>query len=375
MSYCFAIIPALTTLLCWFFTQNKDKVISRLPALGVATALLLLITLGLDVAAYSSAVTDREVWGGWITHAEYYEDWNEYVHQICTRTVGSGENQRTETYDCSYVQYHPPYYVAYTSNNESIYINQESWEILDAKFGNTAFHDMRRWYHTDDGDMYRATWRGDEPAFTKVFTEYTYTNKVQSNDGVFKFEDVDPNGLYQYPEVTLWNSPAVLGIYHGSTEADAIIQKYNAKSGAAKQVRVMLLLFNGGIEDAMNQRSLWKGGNKNEFVLCVGINQGKFSWVQHFCWSPEGYTGNDTIGIEMRSWVGKDADLPAISIDLCDRVNKYWKRKSFEEFDYLSVNTGSWVTIVSLILSGISAIVVNVVDFSPDYSGRIYRRI
>jgi hypothetical protein len=357
MLYLLSLSPIIGLIIVLLASRpEKDKLQGLLISTAGLTVFMMLSTLLTRCLGYESMVTDYETWGGWVTSAEYYEEWNEYIHQTCTRTVGTGKNQRTETYDCSYVRYHPPRYLAYTSNNESIYISKDSWVILDAKFGNTHKHDMHRHYHTIDGDMYKAVWRGDEPAYTRVFTEYQYVNKVQYSTGVFHFDKVDPVGLYKYPEHNMWDSKAVLGIYSGSTEADAILQKYNSKNGASKQVKLYMLLFNDDIQKAFDQRSLWRGGNKNEFVLCVGVKNNKVSWVSHFCWSPDGYAGNDKIGIEMRDWVGKDVNLVSMSNDLMSLTNENWRRKPFEEFKYLDVQTPKAVSITVITLSSLSFI-------------------
>ncbi len=378
MLYLLSLSPIVGMLIAYYANPPGEE---KLKQLGTGTAALTLFlflsTLVSGCIGYSSMVTDTEVWGGWVTKAEYYEEWNEYIHQTCTRTVSCGKDcTTTETYDCSYVRYHAPQYWVYTSNGESISISKESWEILDAKFGNTHFHDMHRHYHSIDGDMYQAVWMGDEPAYTKIFTTHTYVNKVQNNSGVFHFENVDPKGLYAYPESDLWNNRAVLGIYNGSADADSILQKYNSKRGAAKQVKLYLLLFNGGIEQALDQRAFWKGGNKNEFVLCVGIKDRKVSWVQHFCWSPEGYAGNDEIGIEMRSWVGKDVNLPSLSTELTTLVDSKWRRKSFKEFEYLDVDmpTGVYVTVIVLSsLAFVSILCFGLFGEDNEYVGRSAR--
>ena len=64
-----------------------------------------------------SNAADTEYLGSYVTRIRHYDAWNEYIHRTCTRTVGSGKNQRTETYDCSYVENHPELH-AETENSE-----------------------------------------------------------------------------------------------------------------------------------------------------------------------------------------------------------------------------------------------------------------
>ena len=92
-----------------------------------------------------SQVTTTEYWGSFVNVVEYYEAWNEYIHQTCTRTVSCGKDcTTTETYDCSYVQYHSPYWQIRTTTNERVNITQSQYKGFVRKFGNQSFVDLRR---------------------------------------------------------------------------------------------------------------------------------------------------------------------------------------------------------------------------------------
>lgn len=113
-------------------------------------------------------------------------------------------NTTIETYDCSYVQYHPEEYVLYESNGDNFYIDEGTFEFLCAKFGNKSFRELSRDYHSIDGDMYSTTWQGSKESFVKYFTQHKYVNKVQASDGAFSFSKVAKDKLYDYPEFDPW---------------------------------------------------------------------------------------------------------------------------------------------------------------------------
>lgn len=317
----------------------------------ICTFFFTLIAGSVFYVSQASLTRDTEIWGGWVTETRYYEDWNEYIHRTCTKTVGSGKNQRTVTYDCSYVQYHPEVYMIYGSNGEEIEINESDYLNLKQKFGNSKFVDLYRHYHTNDGDMYVSRYMETKETFTPVFTQHTYENRVQANEGVFHYSEVDPEGLYTQSIYQGWNYyRSVYGQYGNSSNADLFLQRYNARMGSTKQLQIRIYIFNGDSSLGRKQESFLKGGNKNEFNLCLGLKNGKISWVYHFCFSPEGYTGNDEIGIEMREFVGKDADILKIAQVLTEKCNSKWRRKDFDEFEYLEVPTPTWAYVVNYIL-------------------------
>lgn len=341
---------------------------------------LLIIPL-VKICAETVITTDYERWGGWAVEVRHYEDWNEYIHQTCTREVYVGTDSkgnsvyRTETYDCSYVDYHPEHWLLLGSNGEEWDISEAEYTQLKLRFGNNTFVDMHRSYHTNDGDMYRSTWPGENKSFTPIFSEHRYRNKVQANHGVFEYKKVDEKTakiLYQFPNLTdRFNDPPILG-QHNEPAADKLLQYYNAKNGAGYQIRYWILLFqNQPRSIGLEQEALWKGGNKNEFVLCINTDSNnKPTWCHAFCWSPEGYAGNDTMRIEMRDFVESQKSLNLIDIVklLDQKTQQYWKRKNFAEFEYLKVDLPSFVVVIIYILTFLATGAVSVFSVKNEIS-------
>lgn len=165
-----------------------------------------------------------------------------------------------------------------------------------------------------------------------------------------------------------------LGNIGNSEQANNILKEFNCRNGSTKQLKFYILLYSGvPPETALDQKTYWKGGNKNEFVLCVGIDNAKISWIRHFCWSPDGYAGNDEIGIEMRDMIGEPSDIVNIAENLISKSGR-WKRKSFKEFEYLTVKpseTAIWtsvaVNICFMILIGATPFIDDIKDKIDDY--------
>lgn len=349
----------------WFYPHKVvwwEFFIPLLPA-------LMLIPL-IKFTSEISQTHDVERWGGWVTEVRYYEDWDEWITKTCTKQVQTGRDSKgnptytTHTYDCSYRNYHPEHWVAYGSNGEELEISQSTYSTFKARFGTNKFVDMHRHYYHDDGDMYSSVWPNDERTLSPLFTHHSYTNKVQANDGIFEYEHLTKEDialLHQFSELNNnFNDPAILGNHAQKPEADRLLQHYNAKYGSVKQIRYWVLLFyNQPRSVGLKQEALWKGGNKNEFVICINLDNDKATWCHCFCWSPDGHTGNDVMKIEVRDYVEQQNNFNLVNIinETLRQTDKNWKRKSFKEFDYLSVQTPTWAMITIYITTLITTII------------------
>lgn len=355
------LIPATVGLLLHYHFHKKvlwwEALLPLLPVLiGIPVTKL-------AVETYQTSDTERR--GGWVVEARYYEDWNEYVHQTCTRSVSCGKDcTREETYDCSHVDYHPPYWEVEDSNGYIRSITKKEFEWLAERFKSRVFVELYRHYHTDDGDLYRARWAGNDDAFQPYVTSHTYENRVQAAEGVLDYHKVlDPKqkGLFEYPRLTNpFNDRAFLGDCPGWPQADGLLQKANATMGRNKQIRFWFLVFkNKPVTIAREQEAYWIGGNKNELVTCVSLDKdNQVQWAHVFCWSPEGYAGNHELKIEIRDALlaQKPFDpVAAVKVAIAKAKEKF-KRKSFKEFSYVHVEPPWWaiwlIYILTCLLTG-----------------------
>jgi hypothetical protein len=305
--------------------------------------------------------TASERHGGWAIEARYYEDWDEWVTETCTRTISCGKDcTKVETYDCSHRVYHPPQWKMTDSNGYELDISRDEFESLADKFGNRTLHDMGRWYYLKDGDMYSTKWNKTRNTFQPVTTYHRYENRVQATHGVLDFPKVNKReakelGLYDYPTLTdYFNDPAILGECPGKSNADKTLQYYNARYGREKQIRFWILLFKDKpSEIGLDQESYWVGGNKNELVITIGIdNSNQVMWCHPFCWAPDGNSSNEEMKIEIRDFITSQKTiqiLPSVEFIVKSAVEKF-ERKQFKEFSYLTVDPPTWSIVLIWIL-------------------------
>ena len=298
---------------------------------------------------------DTEYWGGCLTQADYYEAWNELVTYTETYTDSKGRSQtRTRTR----VDYHPPQWKITDTNGCVISINQGTFESLCQRFGNRQFTDLRRNYHTNDGDLFTARWNGSEATLMPVTTSHSYENRVAVSDSVFHFPEVNPKdfGLVEYPKIqNYFQCNSIVGPGDASLPlAEQALSCWNAKLGPQKQARIILVVFqNQPVQAGFDQESYWQGGNKNEFVITIGVdNSNNIVWCHPFSW-----TEVETLKVETREFVisQKTLHLKNLVDWVAPQVSSNYVRKNFADFNYLSIEPPMWaVFLVFLLVSGVN---------------------
>jgi len=123
----------------------------------------------------------------------------------------------------------------------------------------------------------------------------------------------------------------------------------NAQLGPKKQVQAFILIFkNQPFETGKMQEGYWKGGNKNEFVLTIGVDSdNKIEWVYPFTWSEEESVKKN---IKRHVMNQSDLNLAEISEYMYEELDRGFVRKPFADFDYLTVEPSSRAINISMII-------------------------
>jgi len=293
--------------------------------------------------------SDSEYWGGWITKIVHTEDWNEYVHQTCTRTVGSGKNARTETYDCSYVRYHPEQWIAYDSNGLNYSVSEGMYKNWAGIWGWSKTGHISG--YTNSADVF-TTFYDNVPAHLRPsVTIHRYTNKVAASNSVFNFrklseQEIEDNALFDYPKTEEGYCPSVLG-YKNCPCFDRI----NSKLGKSKQIRVWILVFRGNMSQFELQKQYWRNGNKNELILCFGLgNDDTVRWSNLMTWCEQDEF-NAKVKRAMSDQIGTKFDTCELAGRIEPLIKEGWVRKEFADFDYLKVSIPFYLTMIALLIT------------------------
>lgn len=312
----------------------------------------LLVGVGLLWTFKRAESSDTEYLGSYVTKIRYYEPWNECVAHTRTYTDSKG-NTHTETY---YVTEEHSEKWAYSdhSGRERDCSSDVFSAMKERLAASPVFVDMHRDYDTRDGDAYDYPWDGRDVTLYPVTREHEYENKVKASRSVFKFEDISREdarriGLYDYPEIWLRDQCPILGAKFSARQERAV-RVLNARYGPQKQFRLYLLFFRDKpISIVEKQRSYWQGGNKNELVVCVGLDRNnRVMWSDAFSWCD-----SPVLAVKSRDWfMSNRLDLCAFVSYIEPIVQKEWKRKDFSDFKYVSVelSDGQYWIIVFLML-------------------------
>ena len=319
------------------------------------TAVLGPIILGLIIIPLMSAgfkeyaCSDTEYLSYYITKIRHYDEWDEWIHKTCTRKVykGTDENGHSiyeeEEYDCSYREFHPERWSKFNNNGQEIYTTEEDFNRIKYIWGTKSiFVDMHRHYYRIDGDAQDYNWCGEWFHIETATYNHHYTNKIKGSGSVFNDrkiseEEAKELGLFNYPEPNRYeiDPNPILGIEHVSGRHIKKFQYLNAYYGLTKQIHIFVLVFpkEVGAQIIEDQKAYWGGGNKNEFIICLGLDKpaGRINWAGCFSWQ------DDTeMDVRCKNFLldMKIIDLSKLA-DWIEQNLDMWKRKEFKDFDYI----------------------------------------
>lgn len=345
------LIPVLTAGILLLFFSRKMLWWEFLIPFVVSVILVFSFKAGIE----HTSIQSEEYWGSFVQRVEYYEKWDEWVTQQCSKQVctGSGKNRtcRTKHYDCSHKVTHDPYWVLRNTIGEELRISQGEYNRIKRILGNESETEMHRHYYHIDGDMFHSDWRGDSLSAIPVTTLHNYENRVKAADAsIFKFADLHPDDikrfdLKEYPRITDgYKMDYVLGDSgRDAVAANKKIKYINGRLGHDKEVCVFVLVFkNQPLDASFKQEAYWKGANMNEFVVCVGIDDERnVDWCRVISW-----THNEDLKLEVRDMVADQKKLRLSAFaDQLEPALATFQRRDFKEFNYLTVEP-SWGAII-----------------------------
>lgn len=346
------LIPIILTIISYVvwhkcFVWQELIIPTGISALSVLVSYYTLKTISMRDVEYNSFL---------IVEARYYEPWETWVKRTCSYTTCTGGKVKvctTHYYDCSYCDYHSARYEAIDNFGHSFDISQSKYNSLIKKWSSSPkFNELNRSinHHGScgkDGDMYSISWDNKIESSESSVLEKPFENIVKVSHSAFQFPEIseetaDSLKLFHYPEIyDFYKQRAILGLeYTGFSHAkrDSIQTKFeylNGRLGPKHKVKVFTLIFkNKPIDIAFKQEAYWDGGNQNEIVTCIGLNdKNMIDWVKPFSWCD-----NKRIIVDTREDVSeiKHFDADKIIASYNNNISKYFKYKSFKDFNYLT---------------------------------------
>ena len=311
------------------YHQNRDK--GFLPLISVLPgALLVALVFGL---ASAGATSDVEILNGQVTgktrdHGTYEESYDCNC-RTKTRTVGSGKNRRTETYQKCDTCYRTHYTVKWRCQTTLGDFGIDSEDSTSQSV-----------YGRPDPQRYSVINKGDP-----VSQRHSYTNYVQAvPESLFATMDNRakqsfapllvpyPDNVYDIYKIDRFMSPGFA--FTDAAQWSQDISMLLRDVGPAKQVNLSVVIAKTADRQyAYALREHWEGANKNDVVLVIGSWDGqKIEFVDVISW-----TKNEIFKVQL---IDRIRDIGIIERTqllgaVHDQIAKNFKRRHMSEFKYL----------------------------------------
>lgn len=321
-------------------------------------------------------LSDVEFVSAYITGIRHYDCWTELVVYYEERQVPVGRDSqgnmqyRTERVRKTREVYHPDEFYYFTNSGKRAQISERYYREVAMLWGTSShFVPVHHANAIIDGDAQEYLLEdifelpgcsfsptrlaeGDSYKFIPITEKNHYINKVQGSHSIFRLlnisrEEAAKLELHDYPKVVDHTQNPLIGRECSEDEVMAF-RLFNAFYGFQHQIHVFVLFFEGkDMSIVEKQRSYWEGGNKNEFVVCLGMNGDTVDWCQTFSWMDE-----PTLGVKTEAYFRehKQLDMLAFNEWLCEHVD-LWKRKEFKDFDYIQPELTTFQSVVVALLT------------------------
>jgi len=316
---------------------------------AVTVIIPMVVVILIKFLSQQSLMYSNEYWNSYATEARYYEDWNEEVIEI--HYTYDSDGNISGSYTTTSIDYHPPYWELHGNCGETANIPESTFNNLKTLWNNNAFVELHRGFYDNDGDLYTTKWDNIMLHIETITTMHNYKNKVKSSSSVFGYKKIDKKitPVIEYNKINNYSCDFIYN-YKNMGDQD-YLRRWNAYLGAKKKVVIMIIpYYKGKLEDAFNQEAYWTGGNKNEFIACIGISSSTINWVHIISWTPLTVL-KAQIAREIKEM--KTVNMFKIVEYLGNTIDKTpgFVRKDFEEFNYISVPVPLWGYIIAGLLS------------------------
>lgn len=388
-----------------FYLLNPKRILwwEALISIGITCLMILIIKLIIN----HISVQFTEYWGETIVSIVEEEPYNYWKHETCSDRYPCGTDQNGNTkyctryYDCSHQVDVGPKWWCKTNLNNTYELTECEHDNIKKQFNSkliqTAFR--QNYDPNDRGSFcsgtkfenkkvgpvsytYTTFWTNSDNSRKGIFTKHFYENRIKASD-LSQF-DITPISeeeaiklkLYEYPKLNNHLTfPTILGTNIPENVQEKF-RKLNAKFGVSNKMRLWVLIFyNQPSSIATKQENYWVVGNKNELTLCIGLNtQNDIQWTHSFSWSLSKDLITDITKTSLEIGNLNDSTWNVLYNYLDDNLHKF-KKRSFEEFNYLTVEPKLSHIVILYILTLIITICINLWSISNEYQDNSKRNI
>ena len=352
-------------------TNPEEFTWLELPVQLAASTVTLILLFSLFFST-AGKLADTEIWNGYVTGAEYHEEWTERVEtEVSDGTDEKGNSKGSHT-EVSY-EHHPAEWDEQTTAGD-LEIDRGLYRTLANYFGNEKKETV---YHVNqssigDGNKYYVTYDPSRSEIIPAARPHFFVNYLKASDSVKKIhgsQALYKNLIRPYPEV-------YYGTY-GEIELDRVVnagvalpEKWKSdvnktlsraltSLGARKEVNVLVYVVNTkdqGFSYALEEA--WIKGKKNDVIVVIGAPEfPKISFVYVMAW-----TKIEEFKINLRNKVldiGDISDGKALTDTILAEISKSPKQGGFErmpmsDLEYLiaDIRLPWWCQLLIVLVGG-----------------------
>jgi len=318
----------------------------------------------------ASGMMDWEIWSGYVSSAEYYEEWTECT----TYTDSDGNTQTTYTY-------HAPEWQLVTNNGENVGVGSSVYHHYVNYWGKketkkTLFHVNQSSF--GDGNMYYTAWPNNPDLRVPSAVEHHCVNYLKASRSIRRrTSSIGPEHLPFLASYPVVHAKSAFGPIDFDRVVDAkasVPQLWRNKVdkglddalcslGKLKEVNILVYVM--GTADQSYVHALeehWIEGKKNDVILVIGTSQfPTIDWVSVIAW-----TDVEEFKILLRDRIlalqtleGKEQDVVDIITDQVRQSpqNGGFKRREMRELTYLiaDIRLPWWAQLIVIVFSGLCA--------------------
>ena len=317
----------------------------------------------------SSESTDTEYWNDLVITLRHEGKYEEWVDKTCSRErcSGSGNDRKctTEYYDCSYCSTtYPDYFLVgksgkkYRIEKETYYKYLSYFRVKEKWLGKRKNLRHRMLCNEDEG-IWEAYWDGDTLRPVNATSKHSYTNKVVKSSTLYqrkKLSEEELSRTLDYPDVidhrqrNIQYNTEFPSINHAETH----LEYYNGKWGHQKQLKVFIFITEyTSDEDLDNQVTRLENGNKNEFILVLGVENEQIVNWRFATWNRN---PNAITELDRYLYEEKPKDALEISKKVTSVLDTNWTRQEFTLLNEVSIiYLSDWEVALLLILSALAS--------------------
>ncbi len=185
------------------------------------------------------------------------------------------------------------------------------------------------------------------PINASTASVHAYKNKVRSSYSIYKHKNIKLKEYKNLPKYPVLREKYIeIDRFLGEiNNKDKVLKKLadvnsdlNSKE-KNKQVNLMFINLKDKPENyGFALQDYWKGGNKNDFIVCFGSNNNKINWVYPFSWADS--QKSEKLKIDVRDYMLKidlNDDFTKVIDDIGKMIEENFERKQFADFSYLTV--------------------------------------